>query len=175
MNLDEQALNLFLYMYAMKDDLEGFKAVLYHLKIMNSSEVKNKDLNGFKKSFNVACDSDSRRVLQYILETDLIDYLDQEDFDKATATASYKSNTDVMCLLICNEKVLNKLTFDEKLIYSISQINNNKSFELIKFLIEKGKYKISKHGENIFHIAKNKANEKLIEYLFINSLAPGEQ
>lgn len=170
MNLDEQALNLFLYMYAMKDDIDGFKAVLHYLEIKTPQSI-----NSLKMSFNTACDSDSKRVLKHILETPLIDYLDTEDFDKATVTASYKSNTDVMCLLISNEKVLNKLTFDSKLILSISQINNEKAFELIKCLIEKGKYKISKDGDDIFNIAKHKANENLIEYLFINSLAPGEQ
>lgn len=170
MNLDKKALRLFLYMYAMKDAIGGYVAVLEHLQLDN-----DKSIEAFKASFNTACDCDSRRVLKHILETPLIDYLNQEDFDKAMITASSKSNAEIMCMLLSNDKVMNNLTFDVNLIYTISRIDNEKAFELIKCLIEKGKYKISQHGDDIFNIAKDSANEKLIEYLFINDLEKGEQ
>lgn len=170
MNLDKQALRLFLYMYAMKDAIGGYVAVLEHLQLN-----EDKSIEAFKSSFNTACDCDSRRVLKHILETPLIDYLEKEDFDKAMISASHKSNAEIMCMLLSNDKVMENLTFDVKLIYTISRIDNQKAFELIKCLIEKGKYKISEHGDDIFNIAKDSANEHLIEYLFVNDLAPGEQ
>lgn len=170
MNLEKKALRLFLYMYAMKDAIGGYVATLEHLPLN-----EEKSIEAFKASFNTACDCDSRRVLKHILETPLIDHLDKDDFDKAMITASSKSNSEVMCMLMSNDKVMKNLTFDIKLIYAISRIDNEKAFELIKCLIEKEKYKISEHGDDIFNIAKDSANESLIEYLFVNDLAPGEQ
>lgn len=170
MNLNQQALNLFLYMYAMKDDVDGFKAILNRLEIKNITTLKN-----IKMCFKTACESNSKRVLNHILEDQIIDYLEAEEINKATLKAGHKYNTEIMSLLISNEKVLNKLTFNKNLLLSINRLNNEKAFELTKHLLEKGKYKISKDGDDIFHIAKNKANKNLIEYLFINNLEPGEQ
>lgn len=170
MNLDQQALNIFLYMYAMKDDLEGFKSILNHIDIK-----EEKSLSSFKMSFNTACDANSKQVLQYILDTDLVENLTTDDFNKATVTTGYKGHTDIMCLLFSNEKILNNITFDSKLIYSLNQISNDKSFEIIKKLLVQGKYKVSKEGDDIFLMAKKRANEELIEYLFVNDLEPGEQ
>lgn len=170
MNLDQQALNLFLYMYALKDDIQGFKTIMNHVNLENK-----KSLNAFKMSFVTACDANSKKVLEYILENACVEKLNKDDFNKAAVSTSYKSNSEVMCILLSNETVLEHITFDEKLIYSINQIDNEKAFELMKCLLEKGKYKVSKNGEAIFLIAKDRANELLIEYLFVNTLAPGEQ
>lgn len=170
MNLDKKALRLFLYMYAMKDAIGGYVASLEHLPLDNE-----KSMEAFKSSFITACDCDSRRVLKHILETPLIDNLQKEDFDRGMIAASHKANAEIMCMLLSNDKVMENLTFDVKLIYTISKIDNEKAFELIKCLIEKGKYKISQHGDDIFNIAKDSANESLIEYLFINTLGQGEQ
>lgn len=170
MNLDQQALNLFLYMYAMKDDITSFKIILPHINLNNKNSLES-----FKQAFNSACDSNSKRVLNYILETPLIDNLTTDDFNKAVAAACYKNNAEIMCELLANEKVLEKITFDKKLIFNIVQVENNKAFDVMKCLLEKGKYSISEHGDDIFLLAKDRANEALIEYMFVNTLPQGEQ
>lgn len=157
-------------MYAMKDDITGFKVILPHINLNNPNS-----LHAFKHAFNSACDSNSKRVLNYILDTPLIDNLNTKDFDSAVVAACYKNNAEIMCLLLANEKVLEKITFDTKLIYNIIQIEPNKAFEVMKCLLEKGKYTIKENGDDIFMMAVERANESLIEYLFVNTLAPEER
>lgn len=170
MNLDQQALNLCLYMYAMKDDIYGFKSTLKHIDLSDTDKQ-----NGLKSAFGVACHSNSKQVVNHILETDLIDLMTRKELFESITISGHKNNYEIMFILLLNDKVINKLDFNSKLLYSINKMPNDKSFEVMKKLLKEGKYNISKEGDDIFIFAKNSANENLIEYLFVNDLKAGEQ
>lgn len=154
----------------MKDDIYGFKSTLKHVDLSDESKQK-----GLKSAFDVACHSNSKQVVNHVLETELIDTMTGKYLYDAILMSGHKNNFEIMLILLCNDKVINKLDFNSKLLYSINQMPSDKSFEIMKKLLKEGKYTISKDGDDIFIMAKDRVNENLIEYLFVNDLKEGEQ
>lgn len=162
MELDEKSLGIFLYMYSMKDDILGFKQIL--------SKIKSKESEQYLRlAFSNACERNSFTVLNYILEAPEYDFLTQSDYEGNITAIAHRKNSELMRILLTNEKVLSKITIDSKLCYKVLQIRNKtKSLEIIKGLFDRNLLNIKDHGDDLFLFASDTSHKELIKYLFKN-------
>ncbi len=162
MKLDEKNLGIFLYMYSMKDDILGFKQIL--------SKIKSKESEQYLRlAFSNACERNSFTVLNYILEAPEYDFLTKSDYEGNITAISHRKNSELMRILLTNDKVLSKIDVNSKLCYKVLQIRNkSKSLEIIKGLFDKNLLNMKDHGDDLFLFASDASHKELIKYLFQN-------
>lgn len=162
MELDEKSLGIFLYMYSMKDDVLGFKQILSKINAKNNESV-------LRLAFSNACERNSFTVVNYILESPEYDFLNKNDYEGNITAISHRKNSELMKILLTNEKVLSKINIDTKLCYKVLQIRNKtKSLEIIKSLFDKDLLNMKDHGDDLFLFASDTSHKELIKYLFKN-------
>ena len=99
--------------------------------------MKSKSL-AERLAFSNACERNSFTVLNYILDAPEYDFLTQSDYEGNITAIAHRKNSELMRILLTNEKVLSKITVDAKLCYKVLQIRNKtKSLEIIKGLFDR--------------------------------------
>lgn len=170
MNQYMREISSHLILCAVTDNIHKFKLIMSNIDL-NDKEY----LNTFKVVFSTACDSSSIKTISHMLESEFITYLDKEEIKNSIVNAGYKKRNKIVDLLLFNDKLSDIIDYDNKILLAISHLNPDDGFTIMKKLIENNKYSISKQSDNLLLFAIEGGNEKLIEYLFDNDLAPGEQ
>ena len=161
----EQKLSVFLYMYSLKDDLTSFKQVLNQ---MNKDSVKSIKL--IQDSFVNACERNSTTIVNYYLQSELFNVLRTEDIKNAVNITGYQKNSKMLKLLLTHEKIKEEITYDEKLLYNIFQLENKDTlFYLLKELTNNNKYSLKEDGNILFILSINFGNKEILNYLFDNN------